>query len=147
MQGTRRNTGKLDLVAEQEERGIMEDSPSAVGAADMPSFLCGGRGLEVCAEGWSLGETTQASEPTIKDVFAAVASCSTILASLNMHMSGFNEDMSHVRHDMKKITEQSKVAKDRISAVEDHLPAISNDLKLVSHAVQALLHKVDDFEK
>lgn len=104
----------------------------------VPSLLPEGRGLEVCEGGEDLEGSVAPSEPTIRGVFTAVATCSFTLVTLNAHMSGLKEDMSYVREDMRKITERMKVAEERISSVEDHMPVISKDLQSVSQTVQKL---------
>lgn len=86
------------------------------------------------------------AEPTMRDVYAAISTCNSTLASLHVHIGDLKHDMSYVRKDLQAINERVKATEERISAVEDQLPPMSKDLKRASQQIAFLLNKVDDLE-
>lgn len=86
------------------------------------------------------------SEPTIRDIFAAISSCNANLVTLNLHMGDLKDEMLHVRQDLHKMNDRVKAAEDRISQVEDQLPSLSKATVEAAQHIKALLAKVDDLE-
>lgn len=128
--------------------GILLDTASG-GQQDMSALLppqSGEGEPEVCSPVPQRSEDNVSTVPTISDVFSAISSCNTSLATMTLHMGGLKADMALIRNDLQKINDRVEAAEGRISTVEDQLPSMQKTLKTATLQIAALLSKVDDLE-
>lgn len=78
----------------------MQDSPA------MLSLQLGAGEPQVCLPDLHTMEDNAGTEPTIRDFFSAISTCSATLTNLNMHMGEFKADRAYVRQNLQKINER-----------------------------------------
>lgn len=85
-------------------------------------------------------------EPTLRDVFQAVAQCNASLSSLTIQLGALKEDIGLIRHDIKRVSERTTEVETRMSELEDSFHPVQKDTRRHNQQIAALEDKADDLE-
>lgn len=67
--------------------------------------------------------------PTLRDIMAAVSSCTTSITVLTAEIKGVKADVSSIRHDLQKLRERTSAMEGRVSTVKDDMEPLMRDEK------------------
>lgn len=96
------------------------------------------------------GSDLLAPEPTLRDIFAAVTSCSTSITALTSEIKGVKLELKLVRQDMLKLRDRNAALEDRMSNVEDEVVPLQREIRLmqsITSGHEALLEDMENRQR
>lgn len=90
--------------------------------------------------------TNEGPEPTLRDVFQAVAQSNTTLSSPTDQLGALKEHISPIRHDIQKVSECTTAMETRLGELEDQFASVQRYTHSDNQTIAALMAKADDLE-
>lgn len=109
------STGQ-DSLTETQENACPED-PAHTSSRDAANTLAPDNNARALAD-----QELPASEPTLRDIFAAITSCNVSITTLITEIKRVKLELNLVRQDMQKLRDRTAALEDRVSNVEDVIP-------------------------
>lgn len=85
-------------------------------------------------------------EPTLRDILAAVTSCSFSIKALMGEVKGMKGEISLIGHDMQKLQERTSTLEGRLSTLEDEWQPLQRDVRHVTSLASVNAARLEDME-